>query len=268
MLPTVDFCGLNATRLIIGANPFGGFSHQGKERNQAMREYYTVERIIETWQRAEAAGLNTMITNNETPSVLEAVEQYLKNGGKMQWIAQVNSIRQPNMLQAIDHVVKIGCKAIYFHGLRTEDLYAARDARQLEQWVKHVHAAGIPAGCAAHDPKAHGWVDSLDVVDFHCIPFFNCGSVHQGKGDTFELSDMPKAIAMIQQIRKPCIAYKIMGAGRIDARMAIQHAFENIKPIDVINVGMHRGDKDNMVEENAATVRQTLEREEEPAMAK
>ena len=57
---------------------------------------------------------------------------------------------------------------------------------------------------------------------------------------------------------RPCIGYKIMGAGRIDARMAFEYAYENIKPGDVVNVGMHRGDKDNMVEENAALAREFL----------
>ena len=56
MLPTVQFCGLTVTRLIIGANPFGGYSHQNPQRDQEMKSYYTVERIKETWGRAEAAG--------------------------------------------------------------------------------------------------------------------------------------------------------------------------------------------------------------------
>ena len=60
MLPTVDFCGLKVTRLVIGANPFGGYSHQNEERDKAMLAYYTVARIKETWHRAEAAGINTM----------------------------------------------------------------------------------------------------------------------------------------------------------------------------------------------------------------
>ena len=49
-----------------------------------------------------------------------------------------------------------------------------------------------------------------------------------------------------------------MGAGRIDPHMAFEHAFANIKTTDVVNVGMHRGDKDNMIEENVATVREIL----------
>ena len=71
---------------------------------------------------------------------------------------------------------------------------------------------------------------------------------------------MAPAIACIRRIRKPCIAYKIMGAGRMDPRMAFEYAFESIKPTDVVNVGMYRGDKDGMVEENAALVREILAR--------
>ena len=52
-----------------------------------------------------------------------------------------------------------------------------------------------------------------------------------------------------------------MGAGRIDPRMAFEHAFDQIKPSDVVNVGMHRGDKDDMVEENVTLVEEILMRD-------
>ena len=71
------------TRLIIGANPFGGYSHQNPQRDEEMRSYHTVERIKETWALAEQAGINTMITNNETPHVLQAVREYLDEGGAL-----------------------------------------------------------------------------------------------------------------------------------------------------------------------------------------
>ena len=259
MLPCVDFCGLKPTRLLIGANPFGGYSHQNQERDQAMRNYHTVERIIETWRRAEAAGINTMVTNNETPHVLQAVKEYLSGGGRLQWIAQVNCRAKPEMLPAIDEAVKIGCRAIYFHGAQVEAAYVDRDEKRVRTWCEHARAAGVLAGVAGHAPEAHLWVDSLDVADFHAVCFFNCGSLHDGKGERFRLRDVAAAVDCIRRIRKPCIGYKIMGAGRLDARMAFEHAFDNIKPTDVVNVGMHRGDKDGMVEENAATVREILE---------
>lgn len=258
MLPTVDFCGIKMTRLIIGANPFGGYSHQTGERDKAMRTYYTVERIKETWGRAEKAGINTMVTNNETPHVLQAVREYLGNGGKLQWIAQTNRREKPDMTEAAREAVEIGCKAIYFHGAQVEDLYSRKDAKTLQQWCDTVRACGVPVGAAAHAPQVHLWVNSLGMVDFHAVCLFNCGSLHTNKGHQFRLGDIVPAIEAIRTIQKPCIAYKIMGAGRIDARMALEHAFANIKPTDVVNVGMYRGDKDDMVEENSSIVRGIL----------
>lgn len=258
MLPTVNFCGLQTTRLLIGANPFGGFSHQTEERNDVMREYYTVARIIETWERAAEAGINTMVTNNETPHVVQAVQEYLSAGGPLRWIAQVNCNAEPNMFTAIDRVVDIGCSALYFHGAQVEDLYEQRDEATMRSWCNHARQAGIPVGVAGHAPESHLWVDSLDVTDFHAVCFFNCGSLHRGKGEKFRLEDVAPATACIRRISKPCIGYKIMGAGRIDARMAFEYAFENIKPGDVVNVGMYRGDNDAMVKENATIVAELL----------
>ena len=258
MLPTVDFCGLTVTRLILGANPFGGFSHQSESRDEEMRSYYTVDRIKETWRRAEAAGINTIITNNETPHVQQAVQEYLSSGGSLQWIAQVAGWNFDSMQDAIDHVVDVGCRGLYFHGGAVDKLYSEQDADTLTAWCEHARSRGVLVGVAGHSPQVHQWVDGLEIVDFHAVCFFNCGSLHDGRGHKFQLKDVAPAAECIRGIGKPCIGYKIMGAGRIDARMAFEYAFDHIKPTDVVNVGMHRGDKDDIVEENASIVREIL----------
>lgn len=258
MLPTVDFCGLTVTRLIIGANPFAGFSHQTPERDRAMREYYTVERIKETWALAESAGINTMITNNETPHVVQAVQEYLAAGGRLQWIAQVNRWVRLDMADAIGAAVETGCRALYIHGALVDDAYRRRDDKLVAAWCDIARSYGVPVGVAGHDPAAHRWVDSLGVADFHAVCFFNCGSVHEGEGERFQLSDVAAATETIRAICRPCIAYKVMGAGRIDARMALEQAYAAIKPGDVVNVGMHRADRDDMVQANAALVSEIL----------
>ncbi|MBM4083001.1 MAG: hypothetical protein FJ278_25055 [Planctomycetes bacterium] len=258
MLPTVDFCGLKVTRLILGANPFGGFSHQSRERDQEMVNYYTPERIKETWQRAEAAGINTMITNNETPHVISTVQDYLAKGGPLQWIGQLSARNIPTMNEAVDRAVAIGAKAFYFHGGLVDNLYAQRDEATLRSWVSHARQRGVPIGVAGHAPQTHYWVDALNLVDFHVVCFFNCGSLHAGKGHKFRLADAFASAECTRRLQKPCIAYKILAAGRIDAMMAFEFAYDHIKPTDVVNVGMHRGDKDGMVEENVAIVQKLL----------
>jgi hypothetical protein len=199
-----------------------------------------------------------MITNNETPRVMQAVDTYLSGGGSLQWIAQVNNRSKPVMAESVEQVVEMGCKALYFHGAKVDRLYAEQDEKTLREWVGHAKSCGVIVGVAAHAPQAHLWVNSLDVVDFHAVPFFNCGSLHEGGGLKFKLRDIPAAVACIRAIEKPCIGYKIMGAGRVDPRMAFEYAFDQIKPTDVVNVGMHRGDKDDMVEENVSLAEEIL----------
>ena len=81
---------------------------------------------------------------------------------------------------------------------------------------------------------------------------------HPDHGHKLKLADTFAAAAWVRRIEKPCNAYKILGAGRMDPALGFEFAFENIKPGDVVNVGMHRGDKDDMVEENVALVQKIL----------
>jgi hypothetical protein len=64
----------------------------------------------------------------------------------------------------------------------------------------------------------------------------------------------------MRQTGKPCFAFKIMAAGRIDNRgadQAFRTAFESIKPIDGVFVGMFPRVRDE-VRENAERVHRIL----------
>jgi hypothetical protein len=152
----------------------------------------------------------------------------------------------------------MGCKALYIHGALVDAAYQERNVDRVRAWCDHARSLGVPAGVAGHAPQAHLWVNDLDIADFHAVCFFNCGSLHTGKGHKFQLVDMAPAADCIRRIKKPCIGYKIMGAGRIDARMAFEYAFSEIKDTDVVNVGMYRGDTDDIIEKNVALVREIL----------
>ena len=259
MLPTVDFCGIKMTRLLIGANPFGGFSHQNKERDAFMRNFHTPEQIMITWERAWKAGINTFVTNTETKHVIETTKKYIAEGGPMNWIGQLGRGDFPNMEATIDFACETGCKALFFHGGMVDNLFRDNDENSIRAWVAHAKAKGIPVGVAAHSPKSHIWVNKMDIVDFHVVPLFNCGSLHDaGGGEKFWIEDMQRAVDFIQSVKKPCIAYKVLGAGRIDAYTGLSYAYRNIKPGDVVNLGMNRADNDNIVEEDVKIVADLL----------
>ena len=63
-------------------------------------------------------------------------------------------------------------------------------------------------------------------------------------GYTFYRTDPGAMCEVIRQVEQPCLAFKILGAGRRcanqeDVREAFQFAFENIKPGDAVIVGMY-----------------------------
>jgi hypothetical protein len=92
----------------------------------------------------------------------------------------------------------------------------------------------------------------LDLVDCHVIPFFNCVN------DNFRLEDLEAATRLIRYLRKPCIAYKVLGAGRIEPKMGFSYALRNIKPNDCILVGMSRHADDDQVEKNVALLEELI----------
>ena len=66
--------------------------------------------------------------------------------------------------------------------------------------------------------------------------------------------------AMIRRTRKPCLAFKILAAGRRcgspeDVRRAFEFAFQNIKATDGVIVGMYPRYTDQ-ISENAGLVRE------------
>jgi len=69
------------------------------------------------------------------------------------------------------------------------------------------------------------------------LPTLPVGAYHFMKND-------PKVMAqVIRQVKQPCLAFKILGAGRHtssqkEVMSAFKYAFENIKPTDGVIVGM------------------------------
>jgi len=63
--------------------------------------------------------------------------------------------------------------------------------------------------------------------------------------------DPPRMYKVFRQTRKPCVAFKILAAGRVgNPEAAFKSAFSSMKPIDLVCVGMFPRTRDE-VKENA-----------------
>ena len=73
---------LRLSRLLLGSNPFSGFSHQGVDRDERMVHHYTVARIKETLFEAERLGITGLIARTDF-HVMRMLLEYRDDGGKL-----------------------------------------------------------------------------------------------------------------------------------------------------------------------------------------
>ena len=86
-MDTVTLGNLAVSRMILGGNPFSGFSHQSPERDREMVRYFTTARIKETMHQAEALSINTFLGRADR-HIRRTLTEYWDEGGSIRWIAQ------------------------------------------------------------------------------------------------------------------------------------------------------------------------------------
>src|SRR5262245_38766231 len=98
-LPTVKFGKTEITRLIIGSNPFYGFSHFNKILDQTMRDWYTQDRRMEVLHACERHGINTWQAHFD-PQLADDFNRYRAEGGRMHLVmlATPDMVKNPALV--------------------------------------------------------------------------------------------------------------------------------------------------------------------------
>ena len=86
-MKTVKFGNVSVSKVILGGNPFSGFSHQTPERDREMVDYFTTDRIKVTMRQAEMLGVTTFLGRVDK-HIRRILTEYWNEGGKIQWLAQ------------------------------------------------------------------------------------------------------------------------------------------------------------------------------------
>jgi hypothetical protein len=143
--------------------------------------------------------------------------------------------------------------AMVHHGGVTDRLFAEGNSKLVHNYVKEVRDRGLLAGVSAHNPDVIKQIANEDwEVDFFMTCFYFLTrklekdepiSIIPVGGYNFFKDDPLVMTKVIRQVKQPCLAFKILGAGRYcssqeKVRAEFQFAFENIKPTDGIIVGM------------------------------
>jgi hypothetical protein len=270
-LPTVKFGKYNITRMIVGSNPFYGYSHFNGNLDGAMREYYTQERKMEVLRACEQQGVNTwQVHYNDQPAA--DFKRYRAEGGRMQLVLLADFALMQDWKLLPGVVASMKPMAIGHHGNRTDERFRTGQKQLVKDFCKAVRDTGVMVGISTHNPavvdtvESEGWdIDYYQTCLYRVTRTAEEMRQQYGEasiGEIYMEKDPERMCKMIRQTRKPCLAFKLFGAGRTVAssrqvESSFTFAFNNIKPGDAVIVGFFPKFKDE-VRENTGLVRKIL----------
>ena len=262
-LPRIPFGKYSLSRLVCGANPFNAGSHLSTFVNEEMRRYYTPEQVLKTLRRCEAVGINGWQSSGKD---CELNQRLVAEGGKMHYLSLGGDPTE------IGRLAKAGCVGIAHHGEVTDQLFKRQELEKVHDFVKQVRDAGLMAGVSTHMPavveaiESKGW----DLDFYMCCVYERhrsakdleklLGHVPIPVGEVYLQDDPPRMFKVMRQTRRPCLAFKILAAGRLSERKdwvesAFEQAFASIKPNDGVIVGIYDKFSDQPAEDAEHTRR-------------
>jgi hypothetical protein len=268
LLPTIRLGTRRVTRLILGGNPVYGHSHFNQLYSQQLRDYHTRERVVELLKACAAAGINTW-QNSYTERTVQDVLRCREEGIPFNWLllGKGNWVERPEYIEEAAAFKPLG---IAPHGSSSERLHRAGRLRVLRDMLKRIRQTGVLVGLSAHNPQIIELAEEQHWdVDYYmcCMYYINRPREEFEKllgeaplGEIYLPSDRQKMLRVIRAASKPCLAYKVLAAGRANlsstgVRQAFQETLAAIKPTDGMIVGMFQqlGDQ---VGVNARVVRE------------
>jgi hypothetical protein len=265
-LPQIRLGRYSISRLVCGANTFGAGSHLSVFLNNQLRAYYTPEQILKTLRRCQEVGINCWQSSEYHAHIHR---RFIEEGGKMHYLALASQKWDPP--GAIKTLTDAGCIGIAHHGEYTDQLFKAGRLDEARDYLKRIRDAGVLVGVSTHVPAVVETIESKGWdVDFYMTCVYErhrtaeelkalLGHVPIPVGEVYLTSDPPRMYQVMRRTSKPCLAFKILAAGRLSdskewVEQAFRETFASIKPGDGVIVGMYDFYSDQPAE-NADLVR-------------
>jgi hypothetical protein len=269
-MPQVKLGAHSVSRLIVGGNPVSGNSHVSGALSREMTDYFTAASVKKMLHECEAAGINTWQSRGDR-HIVRLLHEYRLEGGRIQWIAQTASELgdQPRHVRDIASSKPVG---IYHHGSRTDRLWQAGQIEQVPELLKVIRETGVQVGLGTHIPEVIDHAESRNWdVDFYMTCVYNLSRSRQEaeqlaggriEGELFWDPDRDKMLERVRNTSKPCLVFKVYGAGRKcgspeEMRAALGLAFKYAKPGDAVVIGMFPK-RQEQVRENCRLVAEAI----------
>jgi hypothetical protein len=262
-LPQIRLGEHSVSRLICGDNPFKANSHLSVSLNQHMRRFYTPDQILKTLRRCEQVGINCWQAS--FAGEMELHRRYIAEGGRMQLIVIEAGA------DIIAKAKEAGAIGVAHQGEATDHLFKSGQLDKVNEFLKQVRQAGMLVGVSTHMPAVVDAIESKGWdVDYYmtCVYERNRSAEELKKlldhvpipvSEVYLTEDPPRMFQAIRNTKRPCLAFKILAAGRFSwhrewVERAFRQTFQSIKPTDAVIVGIYNEFSDEPAE-NAELVR-------------
>ena len=238
-LPLAKIGNVKISRLICGGNQINGYAY-GRNLifvSGLMKNYLTDDKIMEILALAEEKGINTIIANvgsrHGDENTIRLLKKYWnERGGTIQWLAQCN-IYEDDITTLIQKAIDNGAVGAFVQGGCGDKFVKNGRVDLLANAVDFINQNGLIAGVGGHMTEVPMALEKEKVdVDFY---FKTLNNAHTPAVPTYSVTP-ERTIEFMQEVKKPWIAYKVLGAGVVHPRKGFKFAYEN--GADIVVAGM------------------------------
>ena len=250
-IPTMPFGPHRISRLITGSNTIGGGSHLSRFVNMQMKRYFSAPVVQRFLADCQAEGINTWQGGGGN---LDALDEFRNGGGSMHFISLAHD--QDGSDPDLADLARRGTIAVAFHGEVTDRLFEEGRLDEARDFLSRVRDAGMLAGVSTHMPDVVDTIESENwLPDFYMTCVYErhrtreelkklLGRVPMPVKEVYLEEDPPRMWQTMRDTDKPCLAFKILAAGRVcdqqdEVEAAFRGTFDNIKSTDAVIVGMY-----------------------------
>jgi hypothetical protein len=276
-MPTIRLGKYDIGRLVLGINGIG--THYSQPLSRTYREWNTTEQQMLSFKRCEELGINMRIQTREQ------INEYNKRfNGKMLFTCNASnpilpdgSVGDPR--ERLKTNAAYGPIAIHYSASGADDIWRRGHFDKVRDFCKMVQDMGLLTCVNGHIPEMYMKMEDENWgVDYYMPAMYLFGRTHAEWEELFKFNpdlaplevgqppteghsdyyggeiawvrgDPPKMLRVIKQVKTPCLAFKILASGNLQANAQPQvqqetvearfkYVFENIKSTDGVVVAM------------------------------
>jgi len=259
--PRTNIGGISVSRLVIGTNWFLGFSHTTRAKDRFIIENIgTRKKIADILEVFVNNGVDTVIGLIQRRVLAEAIDEVQNRTGKKIIIIStpifpvnkdtpVKGFCTDETKRILDIEAKEKVSICMPHQATTDAMVdrCTRTIRQIDSLMKLIRERGMVPGLSTHMPETIVYADETNVDTETYISIFNSmGFLMQVEVDW--------VARIIQNAKKPVLTIKPFASGQIRPLQGLTFVWNNIRPQDMVAVGVMSPDEAKEVIEISLSV--------------